>query len=494
VTYYLQIVRSRWPVVLLFVLVGLVAAGGYLYMVPKEYTATATVSVNVISSDPFNASRAASGLLDTAGEAQVAGSYAVAQRAAEELGPGFTPEGIRGSVSVASMADTTILRISSTSESAADARLMADTVAAEYLEFRSTQADTRIQGTLDRSEARLDGLRQELAAVTARMAAAADGSAEALQADADQSVLSLEISSVLSEMASVGSIDTMGGNILNPAAGNNVLVKPRPSMTLASGGLVGLGLGLAAAFVVNAAASRVRDVRDVTQSGGGTVLAELAEKHPAIPPSPGDVTHLRAARERILADPALASRTGVCAVIDVTPDGRAGDVALNLAYVIAASGVAVEFVGLGMSQDLIEQAREQLGLTASRSADSAFYSSARNDHLSCYLPAADEQESTEEPVPARVRQELAARAQEALVIVGVPATAAEATRLAACRLADCAVLVASRGATRARSLHQTAQDVHHMGGYVLGTLVVSRDRTGALTERRKGHLGRGKRR
>lgn len=481
-TYYMETVRSRWWVVLLCALFGLGVAAGYIYISPKAYTATATVNVNVISSDPFNASRSASGLIDPGGEAQVAGSYAVAERAASELGPNFTPTQVRESVTVISVADTTILRISSTADNAKDARAIADTVADQYVAFRSTQAETRIQGAIDRSEARLSGLREDLADVTSRLANAEEGTPEAMQAETDRSVLTLEISSVLSEMANTGTIDTNGGTILNPASGNSVQVAPRPSLTLAAGGLAGLGLGLGVAFLVSAAASRVRDHRDIALNDGRIVLGELSSRNPTIPLAGSDLTQMRAARERMLADATLTSRTGVCAVVDLT-DGRAEDVAVNLAYVVAAAGVQVDFVGLGMSEELVSQIRSSLHLF-STDGDDGHYGSSANPNLTCYLPVAGNQDSDEELIPGGIRGEIATRSQDVLVMVAVPATTTEATRLAAAQLSDTAVLVVARGTTRTARLQEAARDVRHMGSEVLGTLVVTQDRGSSSNDAR----------
>lgn len=476
-TYYLDTVRGRWWVVLLCVIAGLSLATGYVFLAPKTYTATAAVSVNVISSDPFNASRSASGLIDAGGEAQIAGSYAVAERAASELGPDFTPAQVRESVTVISVADTTILRISSTSDSPEDARAIADTVAAQYVAFRSAQAETRIQGAIDRGEARLSGLREELAEVTSRMTMADEGSPEALQAETDRSVLTLEISSVLSEMANTGTIDTIGGTILNPASGSSVQVAPRQLVTLAGGGLVGFGFGLAAAFLVAAASSRVRDRRDVLQNEGRIILGELADRHPTIPLTGSDLSQMRAARERMLADPTLSSRTGVCAVMDLT-EGHADDVAVNLSHVLAAAGVQIDYVGLGMPQKVVSQIRDSLHLLPADGSE-GHYSCPQNPDLSCYLPVAGSQDSDEDLVPGGVRAEIGTRSRDALVIVAVPASTTDATRLAAAQLSDCAVLVVARGTTQTTLLQQVARDVRHMGSKVLGTLVVTQDRTPA---------------
>jgi capsular polysaccharide biosynthesis protein len=441
--YYVDVLRERAWVVLLCGLLGLALAFAALAVMPVRATATAAVSVDVITTDPFNSARSASGLIDPAGEALVARSFVVAERAAEELGGDYTAMELRESSEVTVVPDTTVLRISSTAQSAERATAMADELARQYLAQRSERAQERIDRILSRTQDRLEGLREELSAVDEVILDADEGSVELAQAETERSILTLEIDSVLSAAATAGNIDTTGGVVLNPAATNPVDWFPPRGPVLLSGTLAGLGLGVLAAFVVNALDGRVRTARDVVVNGGRRVIGDLREKRVTAPPSGSDIAELRAVRERILAEPVLEGRSGVLAVLDETPGGQGADVAANLATTLASAGVEVEFIAIDLERDGVEGSGEVV----------------------------------DEPLSPQVREELRSRRQDVMVVLSIPHGGSPATRLAAGRLSEVAVLVVARNRTRSSDLARTAQDLRTMGTQLMGTILVPGHRT-----------------
>src|SRR5690554_1705117 len=133
ITHYVNVVRSQWRPVAAGAAIGLLAATGVLAFAGASHTAATDLNINVISTDPFNAQRSASGLLDGVTEAQIANSYAVAQRASELLDEAATPGELRAGADANPVADATIIRISYRAQSPGDARAGADALADAYL-------------------------------------------------------------------------------------------------------------------------------------------------------------------------------------------------------------------------------------------------------------------------------------------------------------------------------------------------------------------------
>ena len=62
--HYTRVLRQRWPLVVLGMLLGVLGGLGYLAVAPQHVQATAVVNLNVISSEPFNDTRPESQLID----------------------------------------------------------------------------------------------------------------------------------------------------------------------------------------------------------------------------------------------------------------------------------------------------------------------------------------------------------------------------------------------------------------------------------------------
>lgn len=484
-SYYAQVLRQRAWLVVLCTLLGAAVAAAALALIPVRATATAAVSADVISADPFNPSRSASGLIDPAGEALVADSFTVASRAAEQLGGSHTPQELREATEVTVVADTTVLRIAVTAESAERARTMADALAQAYLDHRSQQAQERIDRTLERVNTRLSTLRDDLTEVDTVLRGAEEGSPERAQAETDRSLLDLEINAVLAEAASAQNIDTTGGSILSPAASNPIDYFPPPVPVLVTGTLAGLGLGVLLAFLLNALNTRVRGPREVQEAGGRKVLAHLSERHATTPASGQDLEDFRTLRERILlSEELMTARTGVLAVLDEST-GRSGeDVAVNLAVVLASSGIEVEYLRLGSSTDELSTLADALALVERPDpGDGRRFDSATVPHLTVYVPPVPTSTIVDEPLSGSVRHELTERQRDVMVVVHAPGGVTQATRLAVGRICDTAVLVASRGRTRIAALQRAAQDLAETRTPMLGTVLVPPHRDSSPADR-----------
>lgn len=484
-SYYSGVLRRRWWVVLLCAVLGGLVAASYLWVVPQRATSTTSVSLNIITSDPFDTTRSASNLIDMDSEAEIAASSVVADRVAESRGGDLGAEAIRDAVDVTGVGTSSILRVAASGDSRAQSEEVADMVATEYLGYRSDQAQARIDRTLDGARTRLEGLRDDLATANEQVAAATEAEdADALtQAETRRSLVTLEINSLLEQVSTTQAIDTTAGSILTPASRDAVSFSPSRNIVLATGLLVGLVLGLLFAFLSDALGRRVRSEGDVTHNGGRSLLGRLDEHETTVPARTRELDELRAIRERMLADPHLSTQSGVLGILNEDAHGTASAVGLNLALVLAEAGIRVEYIGVELRQDVFDHLSATHRLQVQPEHPDV-YVSGSTPNLSVFRESAPE--FAREGLSGAVRRHLRDGRADVLVVVDVPAGVSEATRLATCRLSDTVVLVLGHGRTRMKQLRHDVAGVRQMGSYVLGTILVGRHRSLILSTEEEG--------
>ena len=140
---YLGVLRRRWLVVVVFTCLGLAAAGAYVAIAHKEYTATASVNVTATGSAGSQNGAVAGGRtssavnLDT--EAQIVQSSTVAAMAARAIHATVTPTALAARVSVAVPPNSSVLQISCRAATPPKAAACANAFAAAYLQNRSAR-------------------------------------------------------------------------------------------------------------------------------------------------------------------------------------------------------------------------------------------------------------------------------------------------------------------------------------------------------------------
>ncbi|GAB3616265.1 hypothetical protein GCM10027416_08220 [Okibacterium endophyticum] len=457
---YAAIVRRQWKVIVASTVLGALIAVVSLLLVGQSYTARTDVNINVISTDPFNAQRSASGLLDGTTEAQIASSHVVAATVADELG--LSAAELRSSLEATVIPDATVIRISMTAPSAREARAGADAIAEAYLAYRSEQAEQRLSGILSRIAERLDDLQEQLVDANSRVSAAVPGSSEANQATSDRDLILIELDSLLAQKTTTESIDTSGGSILTSAGENEVATAPSRTIFLATGVLAGLAVGLLLAFAINAFRHRVRDAGDVARATGIRVLAQIPPEDGSVPATGSVLDAIRVARERILSVSEAAGR--VFAVIDDTDGHNVSLAAVNLAASFAEAGQPTRLVVPGASAELE---------TRVSSAVAAL------EHLE-FIAVADSQAAPDagrHVMTDELRGLLDAdggRSHDALTVLVLPKDSDRSSRVAAARLSDALVLIAELDRSEAGRLETEIDDLLEVGGVFLGALVVHR--------------------
>ena len=450
--HYLAVLRRHWKTVVAAMLIGLLLALAYLLTGGARVTASALVNVNVIVSDPFNPSRPASGLLDTATEGEIASSYVVASEASKEVPGGDSTADLRNNVDVKTGSDGTTALISYSSRTEARAVDGADAMAASYLAYRQDQADARRTTMRNQLEEQLAGLTTSLAAP-----------------GADRVTLTNRISNIESEINELNAIDTTGGTVITPAAESPV--STNYTRVLGSGLAGGLVAGVLLAFLSHALRRRVNDGYDVEQAETGPVLAELVSPEPTLPARGAELDAYRAVRERLFAGRGPVT---ALAVIDATSGRAFYPVAPNLSVVLAQAGFEVELVLMGTTPEEMELMTEalQLRFGANEGGAEVLVSESVPGLRVVEAVRGTDRDADDYVTDAVRRRFLARKDSLPVVVLALPADAPSASRMAAARLAGAAVLTVEGGRTRREEAEVTATELAGVRAELLGTLLV----------------------
>lgn len=479
--HYRRVLSRRWYVVAAGVALGLAAGVAYLALTPRSVTATASVNVNVISSQPFDNAKPASQLIDPQTEVRLAASSPVLTKVLRDLGGAQSLAQLRQRTAVVAVADTTVVQISFTDSSKAGAVTGANEIAQGYLAYRSAAAQSRVNKIVSQLNKQRSVLSSELVSANQRLANAKAGSIAAAQADSDRQLVNIELTSLLGQIDQIDSVDTSGGTLINNAHDAPVVAGPAGKTVLISAGLLGLILGLVGAFVVQALDRRIDGETTVNAEGGGPVLSQLSRSRATVPATGEDLDAFRALREQLLVRVPLGANL---AFIDLTTGRRPSDVGINLAVSMAGLARPVRLVLVEHPDEFLPALRQRLGLVETGSADGE-PDGAITDYSSTVLPdlkVLAVRRPPGAPPAADIVPDLTAvlhqgRGRYSMNVVCVPSTAAWSLRLSAARLGHSVVLVASRRRTKAVEFRALTDELDAVGAVTVGSVLVPRNRS-----------------
>ena len=137
---------------------GIVVALLLGFVLPPTYSASATVTINPITSSLF-ANGPLAQQVNTDTEREVMESSEVRTKAAEALGDGTTPGDLSQAMTVSIPGDSLALTVTTTGDSPEQAAGRANAIADGYLAFRVEEADSHIGTYLNKVDARIKELR-----------------------------------------------------------------------------------------------------------------------------------------------------------------------------------------------------------------------------------------------------------------------------------------------------------------------------------------------
>lgn len=464
---YLYVLRRQWLLVAVAAMLGGVAAAGYVALAPRTATATTTVNLNVIATEPFSAQRAPSGLLDDATETALAKSHAVAARAAELLGGDFTATEIRRASSVTTSSGAAVVTVEFAAESAQEATKGADAVASAYLSFRGDQAEKRLTIMIDGLTDRIDTLNETLGQVNEQLASAESTSAAYAQATTQRQQILTELDGLLSERNGLQSVDTTGGTVLSSAENNEVRFSPRPALTVMTGLGAGLVAGIVLAFVWNPFDRRLRNASEVSRLAALPVYSVVDAVGADVPARGRAAAALRIARERVLTQ---VSPGATLLVVDASRRDGLSVTSVNLAVVTAQAGLEVQLIVPEAGVDV--QSELGASLELEQIPNSGRSRSRKIPELQLFTVVdAGEEDQGDPLLTRRTREAIDAAGEKVTTFLVLSSNAPAASALAGLRIADGVIVIARSRATTVTDLLRISDEAEQVGTPVIGAVV-----------------------
>ncbi|WOF22636.1 Wzz/FepE/Etk N-terminal domain-containing protein [Microbacterium betulae] len=475
--HYGRVLVRHWRLIAAGVAVGALAAGAFLLVTPSQYTATTQVNLSVITTDPFNPQRAASGLLDDATESAIARSYVVAERATALLDDRTEAAALHDAVEVTISEGGTVAHVSATAGSRDGAVDHADAVASAYLAYRSEQAEQRLDVMVSGLGTRIDDLNAQLADANAVLAGSPGGTQE-VQATSDREQILVELEGLLSQRNALQSVDTTGGSVLTGASDSAVGVEPSRRLAVATGLAAGLVLGVVAAFARHPFDRRLRSAAEAERILGRRTLTRLRSSRPRAPFVGDDAEALRVARERLLAE-LPGSDTTLLVVDDSDTDGEHGsEAAAGLAVATAQAGSTVQLVLPHPPARRIVPLRP--GTDANPDEERAPRGSFAAAGLTVHACRPDADALTRD---VEVREAIESAPPGTRTILALPSSCGEAELLAGIRLADAVVVVLREDASTTTTAGWLLAETLSAATPLLGAVMVPRRARRRLRER-----------
>jgi Mrp family chromosome partitioning ATPase/capsular polysaccharide biosynthesis protein len=489
---YVGVLRRRWPTILVFTLIGIVAAAAYYYVTPRTYSATVLIQVNPLPTNANALGGRTAGPVNMDNEGQIVASATVGAIAKSQLGISTSVTDLLKEIKVVVPPNTTFLQVSCRASSADLAERCANAFGQAYLYDRRTETlnlitagiaalNTQVTG-LDNA---IEQLRHKLAKGGLPAGSSARGVAE-LQLSAKLSRLQTiqsKIGSVTPLQASLSSNSSIVGRIATPAVVPLTPVSPKKKLILPSGLAAGLVLGLVFAYLWDWRRPRVYTSRDVLRRVNLRAVFT--------------VTEARGTGQNALAPP--RSRTGqvftelaqyagatlgdghhVLIVFGASAGGNTGTVAANLAAALARTrgetvlicadphGAAIpRLLGPPDGRGFAEL------LAGSATAAAVVHRAADAPRLGVITPGLDAAGSVYDMRHDRVQRLMRElRSQVRYVVIEVPPPALDVDTFSVAEFADGAILTIHSGATRPAEVTDCVQRLERMRSTVLAAVLV----------------------
>ncbi len=488
--HYGAVLLRRWRVVLAITILGVLGVAGYLFVAGPTYQATATVSVNAITSDPFDATKSASQLLDMTSEAQIARSATVAGLAAKHLSPAGDPTQLRKHVQVTAPPSTTNLQITYSADSAKTAAKNANAIAAGYLDYRRSSATTQQKQSLAKIATSLAQLRGRLAGLEAVLGGTDTTTTRGRDADASRTVVTNQINQLTAQQSTLSTMAITPGNVVSQATAPDSTSAPRRPLYLGAGFLVALVLGCIGAFIRERFDDRVQNAADLARASGAPFLAAVQARRRTSPLVPVAVPNerrraepYRLLRARLL--PELKRRSLRSVLVVDESRGIDPGAAANIAVALARADHDVVLIVPDWSSPRAAALATELQLTSSRKglaevvggepAGPVLRESRAAPRLSVLAGAAERDELDALLAGDRfgaVVGELTA--SDWFVIIDGSARLSRPDLLALGTAAAASLIVADRAGTRRAAVAAITDELRQLGNAVLGCLLVRR--------------------
>ena len=211
-------VRRHAGLVATFVALGVLAGAAVWWWSSPTYSATTVVTLQAITSDPYAGNTRPADLVNTASEADLLRSTAVAADVRSRLGLRRTSTELLDQVEVAVPTDSLSLQVTATDAQPLVAQRLADAFAASYLDRRQATARRAVDRQLAAVDARLTEQRRVLTNAVTVQQTTPPTSPEHAAAVADADLARSRIDALEAGRAQLTAVDTTPGEVAVAAA------------------------------------------------------------------------------------------------------------------------------------------------------------------------------------------------------------------------------------------------------------------------------------
>jgi uncharacterized protein involved in exopolysaccharide biosynthesis/Mrp family chromosome partitioning ATPase len=488
-SHYVGMFRRHWWVVLAAAGVGIGIGAAVTSAVPKVYESSTAVLVQAVDQDTNQSGGRTKGSINLDTEAQLVGSGAVAARAAALLRSPISPIELARDVSVEVPANTTVLMVRFEADTPEGAQRGSHAFAEAYLRNREETARFGLNAQIKSLTLKVKQLTTNLTGINARLANARPGSSERSNLESLRNNSQNQLNALTGRLNEFTTTTIAAGSIISDARMPDEPTSPNALLNIASGAMIGLLVGLAAAFARERFDGRLRTSADVRERARIGVLATLDER---TTPHFDDVLQPYGPGGRVfnrLRNEVLASLNQGDQVIVVTGASRGSAttlVAANLAAALARTGSDVVLIGAHLPDSVVEAAplARMLGVAAVPGLSDllagrvgltrAMQRTPRIPSLRVITTggaatAAGLMQSQ------RLRDTLEAlRRQAGYVVIEAPSTSSSADAQSLASLADAAILAVELRRARRPALLDAAEQLRRVGTPLLGAVVLPR--------------------
>ena len=372
---YWLIARRRWVLILVVTVIGAIAAAGYAVASAPTYAATSQVVVTGVTQGPLTQTSQVNLQVNMSTEQAVAQSPPVIAQAARIINalPAVLQDAAASRLSVTVPASTlttsNVLQITWTAATPRAAQAGANAFAAAYLSYRHRELAGQVASLESVLSNQVATLEKQIAHLTTELSRTSSGH-QSLAIRLNE--LTSQASTADNQLASLPTYNVSGGSIIGAALpttpaglGHAVIV--------VLGALLGLLIGLVAAFVRDSFDDRVRDPAQLERRLGASTLAVLPPKGnvpgddrdgaqrpqaPAIAtaasPDSEAAEAVRALRATLVA---VAARRNLRTILVVAADGEVSSsrIAAELGVALAESGRRVLLVAADLRGSVLPQ-------------------------------------------------------------------------------------------------------------------------------------------
>jgi capsular polysaccharide biosynthesis protein/MinD-like ATPase involved in chromosome partitioning or flagellar assembly len=489
VSHYLSVFRRHWWVTLIATGAGLGAGALLTTALPKVYESSTAVLVQAVDQDTNAQGGRTKGAVNLDTEAQLVGSGAVAAKAGALLRSSISPIDLAHNVKVEVPANTTVLVITFQAGTPQDAQAGSHAFAEAYLRNREETAQSGLNQQIKTLTTKVKQLTTTLTGINGRLSRALRGSSDESNLQSLRNNSQNQLNSLTGKLNELTTTTVGAGSIISDARLPDAPTSPNAMVNLATGGMLGLLLGVGLAFLRERYDRRLRTATDVRDRGRMNVLAVLDER---TMPGFEDVLQPYGAGGRVfnrLRNEVLATLPSGDQVIVVTGASRGSAstlVAANLAAALARTGSDVVLIGAHLPDSVVDAAplARMLGVAAVPGLSDLLAGRvglARVLQRTPRIPSLRVISTGGAATAAGLMQSQrlkdtlnALRRQGGYVVIEAPSTASSADAQSLASLADAAIVAVELRRSRRPALLDAAEQLRRVGTPLLGAVVLPR--------------------